>query len=178
MAIENSGGVKRIAITGPESTGKSSLARELAQIFSTVWVPEYARDYLQILDRPYEEGDILRIAQGQLRAEENMIHHASQFVFCDTDLLVTWIWSMVKYGKCAPWIEKKLSEHRYDLYLLCNIDLPWEYDPLREHPDKRLMLFDLYHNELTKRGFPFGVVSGEGAARTATAVDLVNLHLL
>ncbi len=170
--------MKRIAITGPESTGKSSLARELARIFNTTWVPEYAREYLLELGLPYEEGDILKIAKGQLRSEEKMAHQASRLLFCDTDFLVTRIWSIVKYGRCSPWIEKKLEEHRYDLYLLCNIDLPWEFDPLREHPDKRLMLFDLYHRELTHRGFPFAVVSGEGASRTAMAADLVKLNLL
>lgn len=170
--------MKRVAITGPESTGKSSLARELARVFNTVWVPEFARDYLEQLGRPYGESDILKIAEGQLHAEEQYLLEANQIVFCDTDFLVTWIWSQVKYGRCDSWIEKKLSEHRYDLYLLCNIDLPWEFDPLREHPDKRLMLFDLYHKELTQRGFPFAVVSGEGAARTAMAVDLVKFHLL
>lgn len=170
--------MKRIAITGPESTGKSSLARELARIFNTTWVPEYAREYLLELGQPYEEGDILKIAKGQLRSEEKMAHHASRLLFCDTDFLVTRIWSIVKYGRCSPWIEKKLEQHRYDLYLLCNIDLPWEFDPLREHPDKRLILFDLYHNELSERGFPFAVVSGEGAARTAMAADLVKSNLL
>jgi NadR type nicotinamide-nucleotide adenylyltransferase len=170
--------MKRVAITGPESTGKSSLARELAQVFHTVWVPEYAREYLLRLNRPYEEGDIRAIALGQLNTEEKLVHQASQMLFCDTDFLVTWIWSVVKYGRSDPWIENKLVDHRYDLYLLCNIDLPWEFDPLREHPDKRLMLFDLYHQELIKRGFPFAVVSGEGAARTAMAVELVKLHLL
>jgi NadR type nicotinamide-nucleotide adenylyltransferase len=170
--------MKKIAITGPESTGKSTLARELARIFQTTWVPEYAREYLLDLGRPYEEGDILEIARGQLKTEEKLMNEASRLLFCDTDFLVTRIWSVVKYGRSDPWIDKKVVEHRYDLYLLCNIDLPWEFDPLREHPDKRLMLFDLYHRELINRGFPFAIVSGEGAARTAMAVDLVKFHLL
>ncbi len=165
--------IRRIAITGPESTGKSWLAEKLAERYQTAWVPEYAREYLAEINRPYVREDILIIAAGQLDQETKAMKAASGFLFCDTELLVAKIWSEVKYDFCDPWILNKLETHVYDLYLLCNIDLPWEYDPLREHPDRRQFLFDLYYNELTKRKFPFSVVSGTGNARLQIAVNMI-----
>ena len=165
--------IRRIAITGPESTGKSMLAEELAAHYETVWVPEYAREYLEILGKPYGEKDILLIARGQLAAEESLAGKANRFLFCDTELLVTKIWSDVKYSRCHPWILETIEKQRYDLYLLCDIDLPWQYDPLREHPDQRQFLFDLYYRELNERKFPFGVVHGTGPDRMKNAARLI-----
>jgi NadR type nicotinamide-nucleotide adenylyltransferase len=165
---------RKIAITGPESTGKSMLAEQLAASFQTVWVPEYAREYLELLGRPYEEKDILSIAQGQLLAEGSKLRQAGGFLFCDTEFLVTRIWSEVKFNRCDPWILMTLESHRYDLYLLCDIDLPWEYDPLREHPDQRQYLFDLYYNELKAGNFPFKVVHGTGPDRLKNAVRIID----
>jgi NadR type nicotinamide-nucleotide adenylyltransferase len=173
--MENQAGamIRKIAITGPESTGKSMLAAKLASYFHTVWVPEYAREYLEQLGRPYTEGDILQIAQGQMANEELQLPKANRFLFCDTELLVTKIWSEVKYKRCHPWILESLEVNRYDLYLLCDIDLPWQYDPLREHPDQRQYLFDLYHSELKSRNFPFAIVCGTGPDRLANAVEII-----
>lgn len=165
--------IRRIAITGPESTGKSILAAQLARYFQTVWVPEYAREYLEKLDRPYQEKDIVAIARGQLASETVLLKMASEYLFCDTDLLVTKIWSEVKYDHCDPWILQSIESHRYDLHLLCDIDLPWQFDPLREHPDKRQYLVDLYYNELTGRKFPFAVVRGLGDDRLACALKSI-----
>ena len=163
----------RIAITGPESTGKSLLAEGLAAYYRTAWVPEYAREYLESLSHPYEEEDILRIARGQIHSEECQAVDAKGILFCDTELIVTKIWSEVKYGRCHPWIQEQIKEHRYDLYLLTAVDLPWEPDPLREHPEMREKLFSLYHRELTRLGFPFFVVSGVGEARLRNAVKSI-----
>jgi NadR type nicotinamide-nucleotide adenylyltransferase len=173
--MENKTGlmIAKIAITGPESTGKSMLAEQLAARFQTVWVPEFAREYLEQLGKPYTEEDILLIAQGQMAAEALQLPHANRFLFCDTELLVTKIWSEVKYKRCHPWIMNSLEEHRYDLYLLCDIDLPWQYDPLREHPDQRQYLFDLYHRELKNRKFPFAVVRGAGPDRLENAIEII-----
>ncbi|MEI7663203.1 MAG: ATP-binding protein [Bacteroidota bacterium] len=157
--------ILKIAITGPESTGKSMLAEQLAAYYHTAWVPEYAREYLEELGRPYEEKDIVMIAKGQLERESAQMQQASGYLFCDTEMVVTQIWSEVKYKRCDPWILDAVENHRYDLYLLCDIDLPWQYDPLREHPDQRQFLFDLYHNELSRRNFPFVVIRGTGEAR-------------
>jgi NadR type nicotinamide-nucleotide adenylyltransferase len=165
--------IRKIAITGPESTGKSMLARQLAAHYHTRWVPEYAREYLEHLERPYNEDDLLTIAQGQLKLEASIMPGAGDFLFCDTELLVLKIWSDVKFGRCHPWILEHLKIPRYNLYLLCDIDLPWEYDPLREHPDQRQYLFDLYYNEMKNRRFPFFVVSGTGPDRVRNAIDII-----
>lgn len=165
--------IRKIAITGPESTGKSMLAEQLATHYQTVWVREYARAYLEILRTPYQEKDILLIAQGQVIREDAFYKRATDFLFCDTELLVTKIWSEVKYNRCDPWIPEMIEKRRYDLFLLCDIDLPWQYDPLREHPDQRQYLFDLYFNELTHRKFPFGIVRGTGPARLENALKII-----
>jgi NadR type nicotinamide-nucleotide adenylyltransferase len=170
--------ILRIAITGPESTGKSQLAGELAAHYKTVFVPEYARGYIDGLNRPYTREDILEIAKGQLREEEQMSRHMNRILFCDTELIVTKIWSEVKFGMCDPWILEKIEENKYHLFLLCNIDLPWENDPQREHPHMREKLFSLYFDELTERGLPFKIVSGNGKERLMNAVEFVEQALL
>lgn len=166
--------IRKIAITGPESTGKSLLAEKLARHYRTVWNPEYSRVYLDKLDHPYQETDILRIAKGQIREECRKEKQASGYLFCDTELIVTKIWSEVKYKRCHPWILRMIEKHRYDLFLLCDIDLPWEPDPLREHPDKRDFLFNLYYKELTDRKFPFYVVTGTGNTRTVNTISFID----
>ncbi len=168
----------KIAITGPESTGKSRLALELAEHYKTVYVPEFAREYIDHLNRPYTQEDILKIAKGQISEEERWIKRADHMLFCDTELIVTKIWSEVKYGNCDPWILQKIEENKYDLFLLCNIDLPWEADPQREHPHMREKLFTLYHNELTKRGFLFKVVSGSGQERLMNTIGFIDKELI
>lgn len=166
--------LKRIAITGPESTGKSELAEKLANYYNTIWVPEYAREYLENIRRPYIQDDILMIAKGQLKKEEALVSMAGKYLFCDTEFIVTRIWSEFRYGNCHQWIERQIELHRYDLYLLCDIDIPWKDDPLREHPDKRRELFDLYYNELADRNFPFKVISGFGDERLKRAISEID----
>ena len=165
----------RISVTGPESTGKSWLAKHLAEHYQTQWVPEYARKYLKEINRPYDYNDILNIAQKQFESE-NQAEATTEFLFCDTDFCVTSIWCNVKYEKCHDWITAKLEQNTYSLYLLCDIDLPWQYDPLREHPHERQYLFDLYLNELNNRMFPFAVVRGTGPDRLANAIKIIESH--
>lgn len=163
--------IKRISVTGPESTGKSWLAANLAEEFSEPWVPEFARAYLGKLERPYNYNDILEIARGQYRAEEALAQLAKEWLFCDTDFLVLRIWCLVKFGKSHAWIDQKADEHIYSHYLLCDTDLPWEPDPMREHPYLRQELFNMYKSELEKRELPFTVVSGMGFERLKMAID-------
>jgi len=165
--------IKRVSITGPESTGKTDLARQLANHYQTLWVPEVARDYLSHLDKPYALEDISRIAKKQLEIENNIASTADRLLFCDTDLLVTKVWSNWKYGKCDPWIDQAVRDHRYDLYLLCNIDLSWEQDPLREHPDKREELFNQYLIELHQLKVNYKIISGLGDTRLKHAIFAV-----
>ena len=171
QGVEKRMSLTRIAITGPESTGKSQLAVELAAHYHTVWVPEVARTYLEKLDRPYTLDDVLNIAKEQERLEREMRSRATGLLFCDTELLVTKIWSEFKYGSCDPWILEQLVLQDFDLYLLCDIDLPWQEDPLREHPHRRKELFDLYLQEMQERKWPYRIVEGYGSARLDNALS-------
>lgn len=166
----------KIAITGPESTGKSWLAKNLAEHYRSNWVPEYARSYLEILDNPYKYADILKIAKGQL-AHEDLVYLPDKLLFCDTDILVLYIWCIVKYGKCHQWIIDKLQSKRYDLYLLCDIDLPWEFDKLREHPQMRQEIYDLYKLELEKNNFNYKVIKGIGNQRLTHAIEIIDAYI-
>lgn len=165
--------IKKIAITGPESTGKTWLTRELAGYYNTTWVPEFAREYLSETGRPYYYDDILIIARNQFRLNNEAFQSAKQYLFCDTELIVAKIWCDVKYGKCHPWIDKHILRQNFDLYLLTDIDLPWEPDPQREHPQPHMRqhLMGLYINELESRSFPYRIVSGRQEERFRNAIN-------
>ncbi|HBZ67780.1 MAG TPA: ATPase [Bacteroidales bacterium] len=167
----------RIAITGPESTGKSWIASQLAIQYKTLFVEEYARTFINQLNRPYVEADILTIAQNQLANEDHLATLANRMLFCDTDLTVCKIWSEVKYNRCHPWIARKVNEHIYPLYLLMDIDLEWQEDPQREHPHMRQLLFDLYKQSLESRNVNFKVISGQGEKRLKLAMDSIKAFL-
>lgn len=162
--------VKKVAITGPESTGKSWLAKELARHYHAPFIPEYARSYIDRLDRDYEAEDIVKIAKGQLLREQQQASSDGDFLFCDTELLVTKVWSLHKYGTCDPFILEQIKKNRYELFLLCDIDLPWEYDKQREHPDLREYFFEWYKRELTDYGFPFVIIRGINHQRLENAI--------
>jgi NadR type nicotinamide-nucleotide adenylyltransferase len=164
----------KIAITGPESTGKSNLAQDLASHYHAAFVPEFARVFIDNLNRNYTYDDILTIAQNQLLLEADLEKHAKQYLFCDTELIVTRIWSLHKYGKCDDWITEQITRHTYDLYLLCDIDLPWQFDKQREHPHLRKFFFDWYKSELKYFGLPYEIVSGMGEARLRNAINLID----
>jgi NadR type nicotinamide-nucleotide adenylyltransferase len=164
----------KIAITGPESTGKSDLAEKLATHYQSAYVPEFAREYIGNLKREYTYDDILLIAQNQIKQEEKFEIQSSNFLICDTELLVTRIWSLHKFGKSHAWIDEQIMNHHYDFFLLCNIDLPWQYDQQREHPHLRQFFFDWYRNELENYGFPYAVVSGQGSTRLQNAINLID----
>lgn len=150
--------MRRFAITGPESSGKSTLSNALADHYQTTWSPEFAREYLEKRDGQYVQSDIDEIAKGQLamwqQASNENIH------FCDTEMLVLKIWSEFKYGNCSKFIEKAFQEQQFDHYFLCRPDIPWEEDPLREHPEQREQLFDLYHKSLIEYNLPYTIVEG------------------
>ncbi len=164
----------KIAITGPESTGKSTLSELLANYFNTQWVPEYSRDYLAGLDRPYNKDDILKIAQGQVEREKELSLKANKYLFCDTELINMKIWSTYKYNSCPNWILESIKTHVYDLYLLCYIDIPWEDDPFRENPGEREFFFNWFKEELEGYGFPYKVIKGNVFQRTEDAIK--NIH--
>lgn len=165
--------VRRIAIVGPESTGKTDLARYLAEQYQSAWVPEFARAYLENLHRPYAKDDLLTIAHGQVQSENALAEKANHFLFCDTNLVVIKIWSEFKYHSCDPEILTLMRNQKYDLHLLMDVDLPWEDDPLREHPDKRQKLFDLYKAELENTQTKFTIIRGDYASRRTAAIEAV-----
>ena len=164
---------KKIALTGPESSGKSTLARQLATYFDAPMVPEYARLFLSLLGRRYVEADLMRIAAGQLRWEEALAATGSPLLICDTELTVIKVWSEHKYGRCAPELSAAWARRGYDLVLLCRPDIPWAYDPLREHPEGREALFERYEAALASSGRPYVVVEGTAEQRLRQAVDVI-----
>ena len=163
----------RILLTGPESTGKTLLARRLAKRYQTSWVPEYARAYLETLGRPYEEEDLLHIARGQVLLEDFQAGFSHRILLCDTGLLVLKVWSEFKYGRCHPWILEQLYRRPYDLYLLCGTDVPWAYDPQRENPNEREELYAIYKRELELLGVPFTELWGGVEERVAALERLI-----
>lgn len=174
MHTEKREEVKRIAIVGPECTGKTDLSRALAQHYQTRWVPEVAREYLDQLNRPYGKSDLLKIAEAQILLEDQMAKQANQLLICDTNLIVIKIWSEFKYGDCADEIINLMRSQKYDLHLLTYIDIPWTYDPLREHPDKREVLYDLYRDELLKNNLNFVEIKGLKEIRNKSAIAAVD----
>jgi NadR type nicotinamide-nucleotide adenylyltransferase len=164
---------KKVAVIGPECTGKSDLSAFLATHFNTVWVPEYAREYLDHLTVPYQQHDLTTIAHGQLRLEDEYARDANQVMICDTNLYVIKVWSEFKFGHCDPWILQSISNRKYDLYLLTYVDLAWKEDPLREHPDKRQELYEIYLKEMRNQSVPYFEIKGEGDTRRKFAIDAV-----
>ncbi len=165
--------VKKVAVIGPECTGKSELAESLAKQFNTSWVPEYARGYIDNLIRPYEQRDLLAIAHGQMRIEDEWARGSNTVVFCDTNLYVIKIWSEFKFGICDEAILRQIESRKYDLYLLTYIDVPWQDDPQREHPDKREQLYQRYLEEMRNQPVPFVEIKGERESRIKAAIDAV-----
>lgn len=173
--------VKRVVVIGPESTGKSSLCEKLAEHFNTGWCLEYAREYLTVNGKSYQYDDLLRIAEKQVALEDT---HAEKLVgksekpllFVDTDMYVMKVWSEYVFNKCHHFILEQISERKYDLYLLCNVDLPWVEDELREYPEEgpRNELFRIYKDLLINQPVPWVVISGNYEERIATAIDAVN----
>jgi len=167
---------KRILILGPESTGKSTLAEMLAQHYAEPWVPEVARAYLEGLNRPYTYEDLLLIGKRQLSLEDELAATAKHFLFCDTDLRVIQVWSQNRFGKVDLWVLEEIARRTYDLILLCAPDLPWQEDPLREHPEleMRQQFFDSYQQLTEASGFPWALISGETAERLSTSIQAVD----
>lgn len=169
--------VTKIAITGPESTGKSQLCEQLAAHYQSTCVPEVAREYMENLQGSYRQQDILRIAKMQIAREKQAEKGAKELLFCDTELIVTKIWEQYKYQTCHPWILDQIKKNRYDLYLLCDVDLPWEPDPLREHPDKREFFFNWFRKELEDYGFPYRIIGGQKGERLANAIHAIDAFM-
>ncbi len=164
----------KVAIVGPESTGKTVLAGELAERFGAPWVPEYAREYVGRLRRKYTEADVEAIARKQIEQELAYDHlPESEYVFFDTDLVITKVWFEHCYRRVPAFVTDRLRSRYFDLYLLCAPDLPWESDPLREHGDDRDYFFAWYLREIEALGTPCVIIEGQGSARRESAVAAV-----
>lgn len=157
-------------ITGPESTGKSTLARQLAMFYHSSYTEEEARNYLSGLGVPYAFDDLKAIAALQVAHEDQLEREGAELVFCDTDLLTIKIWSKFKYQKVDPRILDWINKRDYDLYLLCQPDIPWEADPLRENPNNRDELFDLHLEELNYYHKDFEIIEGLREDRLQNAI--------
>ena len=170
-----------ITLVGPESTGKTTLAGDISRELSAPLVDEFAREYIglraSISDFAYTESDVLSIARTQWEREQQAIHGGSQHVVLDTDLLVIKIWWQVRYGTCHPWIVEHLERQPARLYLLTSPDMDWEADPLRENPQDRNWLFDLYKRELESMDVLYEVVSGDRAHRLNQAMKRIRVDL-
>lgn len=170
--------MQRIVVTGPESSGKTTLAAALATHYGTVWVPEQSRPYLHTLQRPYEEGDLRRIGEQQVHMEDELVETVAMlrtpWIICDTDLITIRIWGEEKYGRSDPWIVQQTGQRPYALWLLCAPDMPWEPDPLRENPNDRDRLFDVYERTLRALGKPYVIMRGAHAERMRDAVRAID----
>ncbi|HOX82700.1 MAG TPA: ATP-binding protein [Chryseolinea sp.] len=170
--------IKKVAVIGPECSGKSDLSQFLADHYKTAFVPEYARAYLDRLIQPYVQSDLTKIANGQLRLEYENERDSNRVMICDTNLYVIKIWSEFKFGEVDKEILHHIETEKYDLYLLTYIDIPWQDDPQREHPDKREELYQLYLNEMKNQSTPFVEIKGERDQRRKIAVDAIDKMLL
>ena len=193
--------IKKIAVIGPESTGKSTLCEQLAQHYNTMWCPEFAREYLLTHGMDYDFDDLLYIAKGQIAMEDEYIGMANRGnkpepqqpcspptthylptgqagspLFIDTNMYVMKVWCEFVFGNCHQWILDQIIERKYDLYLLCNVDLPWVKDELREYPDleNRAKLYNIYEDIMINQTVPWMDISGDYEERLQTAIGAIN----
>ena len=166
----------RIAILGPESTGKTMLAEQLANHFQSPWVPEYAREYVENLLVPYTYSDICNIALTQIEKEKEVEEQTSQsgYIFFDTELIITKVWFSYRFGKIPDFLTDQLNTGFFDLYLLCFPDLPWIPDTVREHGHDRDFFFQWYKKEIEQTGKPYIIIKGIGNHRFENALEGLN----
>jgi HTH-type transcriptional repressor of NAD biosynthesis genes len=173
----------RVVVFGPESTGKTTLCKDLAAHYKTLWVPEFARDYLQEKWDTTQEictlEDLPTIAQGQMDLENEALKSASKVLFCDTNILVTQIWSETHFdGYCDPKIIAAVNQVHYDLYLLTGVDIPWEADDLRDRPNDREGMFEYFKVKLEEQNVAYEYIKGDRENRikqATTAIDSIIL---
>jgi len=169
----------KIVLFGPESTGKTTISQQLARHYNTVWVPEYAREYLQNkwnnFRKTCENDDLIPIAIGQMKMENDLSKKADRVLICDTDLLETKVYSQEYYGGYVdPRLDEAAQTNTYDLYLLTYIDTPWEADDLRDRPELRLEMFQAFENALKTHGKKYIILKGSRKKRFNKAVKAID----
>jgi len=169
----------KVVLFGPESSGKTTLSRQLARYYNTVWAPEFAREYLQEKwnneRKTCEAEDLIPIAIGQMKLENKLAKKADKVLICDTDLLETKVYSEEFYGGFVDSdLDKSANENQYDLYLLTYIDTPWEEDDLRDRPEQRLEMFKAFENALRKHNRPYVLLKGDKETRLKKATEAID----
>jgi NadR type nicotinamide-nucleotide adenylyltransferase len=168
----NKPGMKRVLVTGPDSTGKSDLVSRLARRFGGVAVEEYARAYVEQLGRPYTYEDVEHIARRQMKQYKQ--DYDAEWVFFDTWLIITKVWFDEVYGRIPGWIDAQIAQAEFDLVLLCAPDIPWVSDPFRENGgERREALYRRYREELDRFSFDWEIVSGTGTRRAENAEKFI-----
>ena len=169
--------IKKIVLLGPESTGKTVLAEYLAKHFTTVYLPELARSYVENLKRPYTYEDVIKIANSQVEQEKRYLQKANNLLIYDTWMIITKVWMDVVYGESPKWITDYIRDTHIDLFLLCNTDIPWFPDKVRENGgEMREKLFHTYKQELQAFNKQYAIVEGTGELRKTNALALINQH--
>ena len=169
----------KVVLFGPESTGKTTLSRQLARHYNTVWAPEYAREYLQDKwnneRKTCEESDLIPIAIGQMDLENSLAKKADKLLICDTDLLETKVYSEEYYGGFVdPLLDEFAIKNTYDIYFLTYIDTPWEEDDLRDRPEQREEMFNAFKNSLEKYNRPYVLLKGDKETRLKKATQIID----
>ena len=171
--------IVKVVLFGPESTGKTTLSRQLARHYNTVWAPAFAREYLQNKwnneRKTCEKDDLIPIAIGQMKLENSLAKKADKILICDTDLLETKVYSQEYYGGFVDKdLEKAANRNEYDLYLLTYIDTPWEEDDLRDRPELRLEMFTAFENALKNNNKPYVLLKGDKQTRLQKAIEVID----
>jgi NadR type nicotinamide-nucleotide adenylyltransferase len=169
--------IKKIAIVGPESTGKSTMSAYLAEHYHTIWVPEFAREYCEKLTEAPTWQDEINMFHGQVALEKELLPKANNLLICDTTFITVKIWSDQIFGKSPQEVLDELPNHHYDLYLLLNIDLPWQDDPLRDFPNMREHFMQVWYDELDALNANYKLITGTGPERYQHAVDVIDEFL-
>ena len=172
--------IKRVAIVGAESTGKTTLAQELAEHFNTVWVPEYGREYTEVrvgpvalFDYKWSNEEFVIIARKQIDLEDQLAKRANRVLICDTDVLATCIWQERYMGACSEEVARISNERHYDLYLLTDCDIPFTQDGLRDGEHLRQWMTNRFRDELDRRELPWILINGSREQRLRMAIGAV-----